>query len=59
MPDVVYHLDFTGVTGNLVSSGYANDPVLANYIEYGFNGAIPKPFTLKELGRALAQALSG
>lgn len=29
-----------------VSSGYANDPVMLNYGEYGFVGAIAKPFDI-------------
>ncbi len=41
----------------LVSSGYANDPVIANCTAYGFKGAVPKPFTLKELGQALEVVL--
>ena len=41
----------------LVSSGYANDPVIANCTAYGFKGAVPKPFTLKELGQALEAVL--
>ncbi len=41
----------------LVSSGYANDPVMAHYADYGFKGAVPKPFTLKELGKELGRAL--
>ena len=41
----------------LVSSGYADDPVMAHYTTYGFKGAVPKPFTLKELAHALEKAL--
>lgn len=41
----------------LVSSGYANDPVMAQCTAYGFKGAVPKPFTMKELGHALEKAL--
>lgn len=37
----------------IVSSGYSNDPVLANFREYGFSAAIPKPYQLKELARIL------
>ncbi len=32
----------------VVSSGYSNDPVMANYLEYGFVAVINKPFKLKE-----------
>ena len=28
----------------IVSSGYSDDPVLANFQEYGFKGMMPKPF---------------
>jgi PAS domain S-box-containing protein len=42
----------------LVSSGYANDPVMANYKEYGFCGVIPKPFKVEELKAILKEALS-
>jgi CheY-like chemotaxis protein len=33
----------------IVSSGYSNDLVIANYRDYGFTGMIKKPFTLNEL----------
>jgi signal transduction histidine kinase/CheY-like chemotaxis protein len=42
----------------LVSSGYSNDPVLADYGRYGFKGAIEKPFVLQEIDRTLRQALA-
>ncbi|MBU0944779.1 MAG: PAS domain S-box protein [Proteobacteria bacterium] len=38
----------------LVSSGYANNPVMANYREYGFCGVVPKPFMVEELNKALS-----
>ncbi|HEX2913254.1 MAG TPA: response regulator [Chloroflexia bacterium] len=38
----------------VVSSGYPDDPVIANYKEYGFKGAIVKPFTLRDLRKTLA-----
>ena len=37
----------------IVSSGYADDPVIARYRDYGFSGMVAKPYTLGELGRAL------
>lgn len=37
----------------MVSSGYSNDPIIANYQEYGFQGAVNKPFNLQELQREL------
>ena len=41
----------------LVSSGYSNDPVMANPLEYGFIGVIPKPFRLEEISRVLSKVL--
>jgi CheY-like chemotaxis protein len=41
----------------LVSSGYANAPILANHAEFGFRAALPKPYTLGALARALEEAL--
>ncbi|CAK8718884.1 histidine kinase [Candidatus Electrothrix laxa] len=40
----------------IVASGYSNDPVMAEYSEYGFRAAVAKPFTLKELRKAIATA---
>jgi CheY-like chemotaxis protein len=33
----------------IVSSGYSNDPVIANFRQYGFRGAVIKPFSLTTL----------
>jgi len=41
----------------IVSSGYANDPVLNNFREYGFKGAIKKPYNIKELSEVIYGAL--
>jgi CheY-like chemotaxis protein len=38
----------------IVSSGYSNDPVMANYKDYGINAVVPKPYTLAELSYALS-----
>lgn len=42
----------------IVSSGYSNDPVLANFRDYGFSAAIPKPYQLKELARIVNEAVA-
>ena len=39
----------------IVSSGYSNDPVMANYEEHGFNGVLPKPYTMDNMMRVLKQ----
>ncbi|MHA1511699.1 MAG: hybrid sensor histidine kinase/response regulator, partial [Promethearchaeota archaeon] len=41
----------------IVSSGYSNDPIMANYKEYGFNGVLPKPFSINDLSNLLSQIL--
>ena len=38
----------------IVSSGYSNDPVLANYQHYGFHAALPKPYKLSDIEEVLA-----
>ena len=42
----------------VVSSGYANDPIMANFGEHGFCGVIPKPYKIEELGKALRDLLA-
>ncbi|MBU3949737.1 MAG: PAS domain S-box protein [Proteobacteria bacterium] len=43
----------------IVSSGYSNDPVLANFLEYGFKGIMPKPFETLYLSNVLNEVLKG
>ena len=43
---------------SLVASGYSNDPVMASFSDYGFCGAVVKPFMLKELATVLQEALN-
>ena len=40
----------------VVASGYSHDPVMANYREYGFCGALAKPFRIEQLAQALQDA---
>jgi PAS domain S-box-containing protein len=42
----------------IVSSGYANDPIMSEYADYGFKEVIPKPYRLNELGRVLREVIS-
>jgi CheY-like chemotaxis protein len=39
----------------IVSSGYSNDPVLANYEDYGFVGVLKKPYNLATLEEVVRQ----
>ena len=41
----------------IVASGYANDPVMAGYADYGFRAAVTKPFRLQELAAGVQSAL--
>jgi two-component system, cell cycle sensor histidine kinase and response regulator CckA len=41
----------------IVSSGYADDPVMANYAQYGFKNILAKPCDLSQLKDVLAQVL--
>jgi DNA-binding NarL/FixJ family response regulator len=41
----------------IVSSGYATDPVMANYQAYGFKGVAVKPFRFAELQKVIRQVL--
>ncbi|HBI14761.1 MAG TPA: hypothetical protein DDY20_04505 [Desulfobulbaceae bacterium] len=35
----------------IVSSGYANDPIMANYAAFGFRGVVSKPYDMEDLGK--------
>ena len=41
----------------VVSSGYSDDPVMAQYVEHGFAGVVAKPYRLQDLTRTLQQVL--
>jgi len=42
----------------IVSSGYSNDQVMAEYRSYGFSGVVAKPYRIKNLIAAVAQVVS-
>ncbi len=42
----------------IVSSGYSNDPVMANFQEFGFIGVVTKPYKMKDLSETLRKILS-
>jgi CheY-like chemotaxis protein/anti-sigma regulatory factor (Ser/Thr protein kinase) len=41
----------------IVSSGYSNDPIMANCRDYGFSGVVPKPYKIKELSKVLYEVI--
>ena len=41
----------------IVASGNSSDPALANFLEYGFKGALRKPFSIGELKLAVENVL--
>jgi DNA-binding NarL/FixJ family response regulator len=43
----------------LISSGYANNPVMANFQLYGFNGVIDKPYSMQKLHDVLQHVIRG
>ncbi len=43
----------------IVSSGYADDTVMANYEDYGFVANVPKPFRIESLLKVLKRVIMG
>jgi DNA-binding NarL/FixJ family response regulator len=41
----------------IVSSGYADDPVMANFSEFGFKGVVTKPYRIKDLSEVVQKVL--
>ncbi|HEY6010193.1 MAG TPA: ATP-binding protein, partial [Nitrospirota bacterium] len=42
----------------IVSSGYSNDPIMAEFRDHGFCGVVAKPYTIKMLSEAVHTILS-
>ncbi len=51
-------LAIDGSARAIVSSGYSNDPVMADYSKYGFVGVLPKPYKMEELAMAIKQTMA-
>jgi CheY-like chemotaxis protein len=43
----------------LVSSGYANVPIMSDFKTYGFKGVIAKPYSIEELSEAVQNVMVG
>ncbi|KPU44557.1 blue-light-activated protein [Oxobacter pfennigii] len=54
---IKYFTEFDPDVKAIVSSGYSNSAVMANYREYGFSGVIAKPYTIEELGKVLQEII--
>jgi CheY-like chemotaxis protein len=51
-------LEFDPAARVIVTSGYSNDPIMADYQEHGFCGAIAKPFRVNDLHAVVARAVA-
>jgi DNA-binding NarL/FixJ family response regulator len=40
-----------------VSSGYTNDTVVQNFMQYGFSGRLSKPYKINDLKQILEQVI--
>jgi len=47
-------IEYDGELKAIVSSGYAQDPIMADYEKWGFCGVIAKPYSIEELSRVLS-----
>ena len=43
----------------IVSSGYSNDPIMAEYNKHGFKGIVAKPYKPKELSEVVSKVIKG
>ncbi len=41
----------------IVSSGYSNDPIMADFRKHGFKGVVTKPYRIRDLGETLSTIL--
>ena len=43
----------------IVSSGYSNDPVMADFRSHRFSGSVAKPFDVSQLSSAIRATIEG
>jgi len=43
----------------IITSGYSNKPIILKYEQYGFSGAVTKPYTINELSETLSRVITG
>jgi nitrogen-specific signal transduction histidine kinase/CheY-like chemotaxis protein len=51
-------LEIDPAVSAIVSSGYSNDPVMANYREYGFQAVLSKPYQLHDLEQVVRRVVA-
>lgn len=42
----------------IVSSGYSNDPIMADFAKYGFDGVVTKPYGIEKLSEVIHRVIS-
>ena len=50
--------DFDPKIKAVISSGYANDPIIADYERFGFMGVVSKPYKIDELNEVLLKVIN-
>src|SRR3954471_5385058 len=56
--DTIRHLlELDPAIKAIASSGYSDDPIMANHTRYGFRAVLTKPYTLRELEGTLRGVL--
>jgi PAS domain S-box-containing protein len=51
-------LEFDSHAKAIVSSGYSDDPVMADFRQFGFRGVLAKPYNLADLNRVLNEVIA-